>query len=308
MTNGGAGVALLGGHKTPTGDTMLRERHHLSLANGSALDATYNGSYDGNANLFKEQVTLTGPELLITRVLSGAFHRSTSSGASFTRRRHWPDATLYRRRYSANCIEPETQDVGEDLADASDTAMSEGGDTDDPEGDISSSCSSWPKGMAGRTPTASPSLSPDERWCGRDDNGAGGQDWAWMEARWLGLRRLRRQIPTSLEEKLQRVRARGWGARGRLRGLQERVKGLHLGLGGTWKGEGPLHPHPGTRDNMCRSCSLTFSSEEANDQQTPTGKLSRPPDEREVTRHTAVETTGRCRGHQRGLKTHTSDV
>ncbi|XP_042228338.1 uncharacterized protein LOC121870573 [Homarus americanus] len=258
----GAGVALLGG-KT-SGSTMLRERHHLSLANGATLDATYNGSYDGNANLFKEQMTLTGPELLISRVLSGAFQRS-----GFRRHHHYgrcPDATLYRRRYSANCIEPDHQER-ESLADASDTAMSEGGDSDnDPEVDLSSSCSSWPKGGP-HTPPVSPSLSPDDRWWSRDDGG--GQDWAWVEARFLGLRRLRREIPPALEEKLQRMRARGW-ARGRLRGLQERVRNLHLGLGGAWRGEGQ---HPSPRDSMCRSCSLTFSSDEAADQQSPTGKL-----------------------------------
>lgn len=252
----GSGLALLGGK--PTGETLVRERHHLSLANGAALEATYNGSYDGNANLFKEQVTLTGPELLISRVLSGAFQRPAS-------RRNRPDATLYRRRYSANCIESEQQE-GESVADASDTAMSEGGDTDnDPEGDISSSCSSWPKGSV-HTPPVSPSPSPDDKWWGREEGG--GQDWAWVEARWLALRRLRRQIPPALEEKLQRVRARGW-ARGRLRGLQERVRGLNLGLGGAWRAEGE---NPSPRESMCRSCSFTFSNDEAPDHQSPSGK------------------------------------
>lgn len=255
----GMGVALLG-QKNVSGSTVLRERHHLSLANGSALDATYKGTYDGNANLFKEQMTLTGPEILISRVLSGAFHRPHSRPHHLSRSQ---DIALCRRRHSANCIEPEHE--GESVADASEVAMSEGDDDDDSGNDSSSACSSsWPKGGGGGQGSplsVSPSPSPDDRWWGRDE---GSQEWAWVEARWLGFRRLRRQIPPALEERLQKLKARGWG-RGRLRGLEERMRGLNLGLG-SWRGPG----HARASRDMCRSCSLTFSSDDT--QQTPSGK------------------------------------
>lgn len=246
---GGVGSSLLG-NGTP-GDAVLRERHHVSLTNGSSLEATYSGSYDGNANLFKETMTLTGPELLVARVLGGLPRPSRRPAAP------------HPRRHSAACMEADSNEV-ESLADGSDNAMSEGGDTD-PEVDLSSSCSSWPH-------AASPSPSPEERWWGRGEGGGGsggGQDWAWMEARWQGLRRLKTHIPPALEERLRRVRARGWG-RGRLRGLQERVRGLQRGLGGAWRGPSPRRA-PG--DPMCRSCSLTLSSEdELRDQTTPQGR------------------------------------
>lgn len=258
----GLGVALLG-QKGVSGATVLRERHHLSLANGAALDATYRGSYDGNANLFKEQMTLTGPEVLISRVLSGAFQRPHSRVLGRSQ-----DAAPCRRRHSANCVEAEHE--RESVADASEVAMSEG-DDDDSGNDSSSVCSSsWPKGGGGGgqgSPlSVSPSLSPDDRWWGREE---GSQEWAWVEARWLGFRRLRRQIPPALEEKLQKLKARGWG-RGRLRGLEERMRGLNLGLG-SWRAPG----HARASRDMCRSCSLTFSSDDT--QQTPSGKLEPNP-------------------------------
>ncbi|KAK8388226.1 hypothetical protein O3P69_020249 [Scylla paramamosain] len=256
----GTGAALLGGG-TP-GDAVLRERHHVSLANGSSLEATYSGSYDGNANLFKETMTMTGPELLVARVLGGLPRPSRRPAAP------------HPRRHSAACMESDSHEA-DSLHDASDIAMSEGGDTDEPEADLSSSCSSWPRGI-------SPSPSPEDRWWARGEGG--GQDWAWVEARWQGLRHLRTHIPPALEERLRRVRVRGWG-RGLLRGLQERVRGLQRGLGGAWRGASPRRA---PRDPMCRSCSLTLSSEDdPREQSTSQGRFP------------SIRHTGGCRDSPR---------
>ncbi|XP_068248693.1 guanine nucleotide exchange factor DBS-like isoform X5 [Palaemon carinicauda] len=265
------GVALLG-NRERTGPSVVKEKHQFSLANGESLSATYNGTYDGNANLFKEQMIFTGPEILITKVLSGAFHRSTSKlhlggspDISHRFKKPWkgPPDGVQRRRHSA--IEPETQD-SEFMAETPETAMSEGGDSDGNDLEIeNSSGSSWPKaednrGISSTPQTVSPSLSPDDRYWNRDDGGVGGHEWAWVEARWLGFRRLRRQIPPALEERLHKMKAKEWG-RGRLRGLEEKVKGLHLGLG-SWRGSRSAK----NTNNMCRSCSLTLN-EDCQDQE-----------------------------------------
>ncbi|KAK7037203.1 hypothetical protein SK128_011044, partial [Halocaridina rubra] len=261
-----SGLALLNEKsRSMSGPSVVREKHNITFVNGESLSANYNGTYDGNANLFKEQMTFTGPEILITKVISGAFHRSASRlnisrSPEVQHKLKNPCKSspggVRRRRHSA--IEPETHQDVEYAAEASDAAMSEGGDSDgnDQEGESStgSSCQKIEPQVASPLSVSS-SFSPDDRYWDREENGS--HDWAWMEAKWQGLRKLRRQIPPAVEERLRKMRAKEWG-KGRLRGLEERVKGLHLGLG-SWRG--PKHPNKNNNNNMCRSCSLTLSDE-----------------------------------------------